>query len=190
MLSRNLVPAMVRTLSPANAVHSVKPGRGGSWVCDRTCVNNSTMICEHILAVAQTTGKLQEFLSWFNRRKGPSMMAMVEQSGPKSAGRKPSGRKRSNAKQRPVTEHVDLLAFNRVSASTNKLHTSPILPSNTAMQSPIPAPFHHVSLPHSSMAVPSQSNITLPGQLPSMLSSAMWPCQQQALPQAQKSLFS
>ena len=75
----------------ANKVHSVKPGKGGSWTCDRACINSSTKICEHILAVAQTTGRLNEFLTWFGRtRKRPNMMGMVEQGGPKSAGKKPS----------------------------------------------------------------------------------------------------
>ena len=37
------------------------------------------------------------------------MMDMVQQGGPKSAGKKPSKRKRSNAKAALVREHVDLL---------------------------------------------------------------------------------
>ena len=93
----------------ANKVHSVKPGKGGSWTCDRACINSSTKICEHTLAVAQTTGRLNEFLTWFGRtRKRPNMMGMVEQGGPKSAGKKPSSRKRSNVKSPPVNEYVDI----------------------------------------------------------------------------------
>ena len=44
----------------ANKVHSVKPGKGGSWTCDRVCINSSTKMCEHTLAVAQTTRQLNE----------------------------------------------------------------------------------------------------------------------------------
>ena len=93
----------------ANKVHSVKPGKGGSWTCDRTCINNSTKICKHTLAVAQVTGRLNEFLTWFSRsRKRPNIMGMVEQGGPKSAGKKTSSRKRSNLKSQPVNEYVDI----------------------------------------------------------------------------------
>lgn len=93
-----------------NKIHSVKPGKGGSWTCDRACVNKPTKICEHVLAVAQVSGRLNEFLAWFRRtRKRPNMMGMVEQGGPKSAGKKPSTRKRSNVKARPISEHIDLL---------------------------------------------------------------------------------
>lgn len=36
-----------------NKIHIVKPGKGGSLVCDCFCVNNSTKICEHTIAVVQ-----------------------------------------------------------------------------------------------------------------------------------------
>ena len=94
----------------ANRIHSVKPGKGGSWTCDRTCINRFTKMCEHTLAVAHVSGSLKEFLAWFGRtRKRPNMMGMIEDGGPKSAGRKPSTRKRSNAKSRPINEYIDLL---------------------------------------------------------------------------------
>ena len=34
-------------------IHFVTPGKDGSLSCDRSCVNFSTKICEHVLAVAQ-----------------------------------------------------------------------------------------------------------------------------------------
>ena len=92
-----------------NKVHSVTPGKGGCLSCDRTCINHATKVCEHVLAVAQLRGSLGEFLAWFKRRKQPAMMDMVEQRGPKNAGRKPSKRKRSNAKKQSVNEYTDLL---------------------------------------------------------------------------------
>lgn len=93
-----------------NKIHVVKPGKGGSLVCDRFCVNNSTKICEHTIAVAQFTDKFHEFLAWYKRSKrGPRMVGMALSGGPKSAGKKPSNRKRSNAKSQPVHETVDLL---------------------------------------------------------------------------------
>ena len=53
-----------------NKIHVVKPGKGGSLVCDRFCVNNSTKICEHTIAVAQFTDKFHEFR--------PSMVQKIE----------------------------------------------------------------------------------------------------------------
>ena len=47
--------------SVSNKVHSVTPGKGGN------CANRSTKICEHMLAVAQLNGMLQEFVTWYRR---------------------------------------------------------------------------------------------------------------------------
>ena len=47
-----------------NKIHVVTPGKGGSLVCDRACVNHSTKMCEHTLAVAQVTNKLEGFINW------------------------------------------------------------------------------------------------------------------------------
>lgn len=46
----------------SNKVHSVTPGKGGCISCDRTCINSSTKICEHVLAVAQCRSTLDEFM--------------------------------------------------------------------------------------------------------------------------------
>ena len=93
-----------------NKIHVVTPGKGGSLVCDRSCVNFSTKICEHTLAVAQFTDKCNELIAWYKRSKrGPKMVDMALRGGPKSAGKKPSNRKRSNVKSQPVYETVDLL---------------------------------------------------------------------------------
>lgn len=95
-----------------NRIHVVTPGKGalGSLLCDRSCVNHSTKMCEHTLAVAQVVDKLAEFIAWYKRsRRGPKMTDMAVTGGPKSAGKKPSKRKRSNAKSQSVHETVDLL---------------------------------------------------------------------------------
>ena len=82
----------------------------GSSSCDNNCVNRSTKICDHTLAVAQLNGTLQEFITWYKRSKrGPNITNMAAAGGPKSAGRKPSKRKRSNAKTQPVLQQIDLL---------------------------------------------------------------------------------
>ena len=43
-----------------NTIHVVTPGKGGSLKCDRACVNFSTSVCEHVLAVAQVRGTFKE----------------------------------------------------------------------------------------------------------------------------------
>ena len=86
----------------SNTIHIVTPGKGVSLKCDRSCVNVPTRICEHILAVAQTQGSLNEFFAWYKRSKrGPRLLDMALGSTPKSAGRKPSNRKRSNRQKIP-----------------------------------------------------------------------------------------
>ena len=166
----------------ANKIHSVKPGRGGSWTCDRTCINRSTKICEHTLAVAHVSGTLKEFLIWFGRtRKHPNMMGMVEDGGPKSAGKKPSTRKRSNIKSRPINEYVDIfyreehgrheknMIQNAVDTSfpsmvpfpfTDQISTVFSQPIRPCSSSAYPAPLHSSS--SHSMSSPYQVRPTTP----------------------------
>lgn len=83
----------------SNKLHVVTPGKGGSLKCDCSCVDSSRKMCEHTLAVAQVSGKLQEFLAWYKRsRKGPKMIDMAVSGGLKSAGSKPNKRKRVKCK--------------------------------------------------------------------------------------------
>ena len=61
----------------SNKIHIVTPGKGGSIKCDRSCVNSSTKICEHVLAVAQVRGTINEFLAYYKRSKrGPNLLQM------------------------------------------------------------------------------------------------------------------
>jgi hypothetical protein len=93
-----------------NTFHVVTPGKGSSLKCDGNCVNRSTSICEHVLAVAQVRGTLKEFLTWYRKsKKGPQLLEMALDSGPKNAGKKPSRRKRTNKKKTAVTQVTDLL---------------------------------------------------------------------------------
>ena len=146
-----------------NKIHCVTPGKGGSLSCDRSCVNVSTKICEHVLAVAQKKEMLDEFISWFRkRRKRGSMMDMVEQGGPKTAGRKPSGRKRTNAKAKPVERYVDLL--------TNEESDSRAVTS----QQPASSIQHHsVHPPQPMSAFPTDSQIPSTQQRSTHPSQAM-----------------
>ena len=36
-----------------NRIFCVTPGKGGSFKCDRTCINSTKNICEHVIAVAE-----------------------------------------------------------------------------------------------------------------------------------------
>ncbi len=92
-----------------NKIHIVTPGKGGSWSCDRQCINRSTKLCEHIIAVTVRNGVFEDMIKWFNRSKfGPSVTEMALQGGPKGAGKKPSQRKKTNRKKQDVTEYVDI----------------------------------------------------------------------------------
>ena len=84
----------------ANRIFCVSPGKGGSFKCDRSFINNRTKICEHVIAVAEKSGKLQQFVEWFRRSKcGASVSALVLNDAPKSVGGKGNGTKRSNKKE-------------------------------------------------------------------------------------------
>lgn len=64
----------------------MEPGKGNTLSCDRTYANFSLKICEHVRF--QVKGMHKEFLAWFKKRKKRAMMmGVVEQSGPKSAGK-------------------------------------------------------------------------------------------------------
>ena len=52
-----------------NIILFVTPGKGRSFKCDLTCINNVTKICEHVIVVAETCGKLPDFVQWFKRSK-------------------------------------------------------------------------------------------------------------------------
>ncbi len=86
------------------------------------CINYATKICEHVLAVAQLRGTLDEFVAWFKQKKNKLvMMEMAEERGPKNVGRKPSKRKRSNSKGQVVKEYVDLLGDNDTGTSSHSM---------------------------------------------------------------------
>ena len=79
----------------ASRIFCVSHGKG-----DRSCINSRTKICEHVIAVAEKSGKLQQFVEWFRRSKcGASVSALVLNGAPKSMGGKGNGRKRSNKKE-------------------------------------------------------------------------------------------
>ena len=91
----------------ANRIFCVSSGKGGSFKCDRSCINSRTKICKHVIAVAEKSGKLQQFVEWFRRSKcGASVSALALNGAPKSMGRKGNGRKRSNKKKKADIEEV------------------------------------------------------------------------------------
>ena len=94
-----------------NQIYCVTPGKGGYFKCNQNCVNATTKICVHTIAVEEKYGKLANFITWYKRSKsGASIVKMALGGAPKTAGRKPSTRKRSNRKQPYTTSLVDLLA--------------------------------------------------------------------------------
>lgn len=139
-----------------NTTHSVTPGKGGSLKCDRSCINASTGICEHVIAVAHVRGSLDDFVQWFKRaKKGPKVMDMALGSGPQNAGKKPSRRKRTNKKKALVIETVDMFADNDNDLSTQGIPSLPVQQQ-------------------SSSAGVQQPSLSMPLQQPSIF----MPCQQ------------
>ena len=125
-------------------IHIVTHGKGGSLKCDRACVNSSTKICEHVLAVAQVRGSINELLAWYrSKRRADTKEGIIKDkvldmalgNAPKSTGKKPSNRKKSNS-QKPVTETRDLLEGNR-SVFVNP--QAPVFPLNVAPVPILPA---------------------------------------------------
>lgn len=145
-----------------NKIHNVQPGKGDSMSCDRSYTNFSSKICEHVLAVAQVKGVLKEFLAWFKeRRKRATMMDMVEESGPKSAGKKPSSRKRSNAKRKPIEQYVDLFDQNERNSALPRT----AMDTSTSQQGYVPAQLPMTSFPSIVEMQPSSSFTSMPSQV-------------------------
>ena len=47
-----------------NQIYCVTPDKGGSFKCDQNCVNATTKICEHTIAVVEKKyGKLADFIT-------------------------------------------------------------------------------------------------------------------------------
>ena len=108
----------------SNKIHIVTPGKGGSIKCDRSCVNSSTKICEHVLAVAQVRVTINEFLAYYkSSKRGPNLSQMSLGGAPKSAGRKPSNRKKSN-KQKPAITEVRNLLHNTPTSITSSVQNT------------------------------------------------------------------
>ena len=63
------------------------------------------------------------------------MMDMVEESGPKTAGKKPSSRKRSNAKRKRIEQYVDLFDQNERNSTLRR----PTIDTSTFQQGYVPA---------------------------------------------------
>ena len=96
----------------SNRIHIVSPGKGSALHCDKACLNRSTRICEHVLAVAEKRGSLQSFLNWLKTSKqGTKFTSLALTGGPSKAGQKPgqNKRKKSNFKKGTITQTADLL---------------------------------------------------------------------------------
>ena len=62
-----------------DAPHFVKtpPTLTGQFICDDRCLNYKTYkICSHTVVVAESNGKLREFISWYKRNKSINLDAL------------------------------------------------------------------------------------------------------------------
>ena len=61
-----------------NIIFFVTPSKGRSYKRDRTCINNATNICEHVIVVAEKCGNLPDFVQCFKRSKvRPSLTSLA-----------------------------------------------------------------------------------------------------------------
>ena len=93
----------------ANDVYSVTPGKGNSLKCDRICINATSKICKHFLAVTGHIGILSVFLKWFTSLKpGPPFSNMALVTEKQNVGRKGSKTKKRNILKPPGVEICDI----------------------------------------------------------------------------------
>ena len=61
-----------------NRIFCVTPSKGGSFKRDRTCINSTTNIYEHVVTVAKKYDKLSDIVQWFKRSKlRPSLTGLA-----------------------------------------------------------------------------------------------------------------
>jgi len=125
----------------ANNIYSVTPGKGNSLKCKRSCINFSSNVCKHILAVAEAKEILKDFINYYIKSKaGGSFSALALVSGKKSVGKKLNAKKRSNAKAKPpITTCIDILAENQMGSHDFIIQQSPST-TNTPYNFPINIP--------------------------------------------------
>ena len=127
--------------------HMVTPKRMGDFSCDSSCPNWKLLgICSRSVAVAETNGRLQEFLS-AKKKKTPSVTGLLTTNMPKGRGRKGGVPPRVCKPKQPVTriEMNDAtsttstpVAFQQSTIMTPNFHLSPTAMTSqyNIMQSP------------------------------------------------------
>ena len=118
-----------------NRIFCVTPGKGGSFKCDRTCINSTVNICEHVIAVAEKCGKLPDFVQWLRRLKSrPSLTGLALNGAPKSVEKK--SRKRSHKRKAEIESTVNLLVENDRSTSNFNFQSLGHYPASSQVPHP------------------------------------------------------
>ena len=96
--------------------HLVTEKKGGNFTCDQDCPNWKGLgICSHIIAVAEVRGKLNEFITCFERaKKIPNLTKFAEATMPKGRGKKGCQKPRN----RKANVEVETRASNPTYAET------------------------------------------------------------------------
>ena len=139
--------------------HMVTPKRNGDFSCDSSCPNwKSLGICSHSVAVAETNGRLQEFLS-AKKKKTPSVTGLLTTNMPKGRGRKGGVPPRVRKPKQPVTTRIEMndatsttstpVAFQQSTIMTPNFHLSPTAMTSqyNIMQSPFYGTNHQMYQP-------------------------------------------
>ena len=131
--------------------HFVSSRTKSQYVCDSACVQwNSSKICSHTLAVAETNGELKDFLQWYSTsRVSPNITNLAMEGLPKGrAGQKGGRAKRKRTRSDAKPEHLVTIAQCTTSecgpsgvnigASTSQVNYNVLLPSTGAVRGPPP----------------------------------------------------
>lgn len=102
---------MVASSRNLDRPHLVIPGKAeGEFRCDKSCPQwNGLAVCSHVLATAQSTGKLLPFLQWYRnskaKKKNGNLTALARTDMPVNPGKK--GGQSTSRRVRPERLPVD-----------------------------------------------------------------------------------
>ena len=129
--------------------HLVIPGKGGCFSCDSNCPNWKSMgICSHIIAVAEVNGKLNQLVSFLQRKKKPlNLTSLVTADMPRGRGRKGGAAPRSRKRANEPEQRSELSV--RLPMATSSTHASPSLmsPSHSSAAFVPPSSPGHIPTP-------------------------------------------
>ena len=119
---------MVASSRNLDRPHLVIPGKAeGEFRCDKSCPQwNGLAVCSHVLATAQSTGKLLPFLQWYRnsktKKKNGNLTALARTDMPANPGKKGG---QSTSRARPERLPVDDVTKREYASNRHSYATPP-----------------------------------------------------------------